>query len=148
MKKSFAAIAALGLLAGGLLTKGALAHWHRRPRLISKVEEVVTALGHNMYAMTGAGGNTTVAVGTDGIIVVDTQFAPLYDKIKAKIASLSPLPVKYVILYPLSPWRPCRRRRGFRQGWLRSSVSTLQLAARIKAPPPGANGHPRHPRAR
>ena len=36
-------------------------------------------------------------MGTDGIIVVDTQFAPLYDKIKAKITSLSPLPVKYVI---------------------------------------------------
>ena len=64
----------------------------------SKVEEQVTDLGHNMYVMTGAGGNTTVAVGNDAIIMVDTQFAPLHDKIKAKIASLSPLPVKYVIL--------------------------------------------------
>src|ERR1700743_2299345 len=63
----------------------------------SKVEEIVTPLGHNMYAVTGAGGNTTVAVGSDAVIVVDTQFAPVYDKLKAAITKLSPLPIKYVI---------------------------------------------------
>lgn len=63
----------------------------------SKVEEKVTDLGHGLYALTGAGGNTTVAVGRDAVIVVDTQFAPLYDKLKSAIAGLSPLPVKYVI---------------------------------------------------
>ena len=31
------------------------------------------------------------------LIVVDSQFAPLYDKIKAAITAISPLPVKYVI---------------------------------------------------
>jgi cyclase len=45
----------------------------------------------------GLGGNITVAVGSDGIIMVDTQFAPLHDKIKAAMAKISPLPVKYVI---------------------------------------------------
>jgi cyclase len=63
----------------------------------SKVEEKVTDLGHGLYAVTGAGGNTTVAVGSDAVIVVDTQFAPVYDKLKAAISGLSPLPVKYVI---------------------------------------------------
>jgi len=38
-----------------------------------------------------------VAVGTDGIIMVDTQFAPLSDKIKAAIKEISPLPIKYII---------------------------------------------------
>jgi cyclase len=139
MKKSLAAVAALGLLAGGLLTKGALAQGPD----YSKVEEQVTDLGHNMYAMTGAGGNTTVAVGTDGIIVVDTQFAPLYDKIKAKIASLSPLPVKYVILTHYHG-----DHTGGAEGFARDGailVSTPQLAARMKAPPPGANGQPGTP---
>jgi glyoxylase-like metal-dependent hydrolase (beta-lactamase superfamily II) len=63
----------------------------------SKVEEKVTDLGHNIYAVTGAGGNTTVAVGKDAVIVVDTQFAPVYGRLKAAITGLSPLPVKYVI---------------------------------------------------
>jgi cyclase len=54
-------------------------------------------LGQNTFRLEGAGGNITVAVGTDGIIVVDSQFAPLYEKIKAAIAAISPLPVKYLI---------------------------------------------------
>ena len=54
-------------------------------------------LGKNTYRLEGAGGNITVAVGTDGLIVVDSQYAPLYEKIKAAITAISPLPVKYVI---------------------------------------------------
>jgi glyoxylase-like metal-dependent hydrolase (beta-lactamase superfamily II) len=62
-----------------------------------KVQIKTTDLGNNTYMLEGAGGNITVAVGTDGLIVVDTQFPQLYDKIKAAIAKISPLPVKYVI---------------------------------------------------
>src|SRR5258708_14684834 len=43
------------------------------------------------------GGNITVAVAKTGIIMVDGQFAPLHDKIKAAISSISNLPVKYLI---------------------------------------------------
>jgi len=63
----------------------------------SKVEINTIDLGNKTYMLTGQGGNITVAVGTDGIIMVDSQFAPLHDKIKAAIAKISPLPVKYVI---------------------------------------------------
>jgi cyclase len=63
----------------------------------SKVEIKTTDLGNKTYMLEGQGGNITVAVGTDGIIMVDTQFAPLHDKIKSAIEKLSPLPIKYVI---------------------------------------------------
>ena len=63
----------------------------------SKVEIKVHDLGHQVYMLEGQGGNISVAVGADGIIMVDTQFAPLHDKIKAAIEKLSPLPIKYVI---------------------------------------------------
>ena len=63
----------------------------------SKVEEKVTDLGHGTYRIEGAGGNTTMAVGTDGIIMVDGQFAPLHDKLKAAIAKLSDKPIKYLV---------------------------------------------------
>src|SRR5215475_6955691 len=56
-----------------------------------------TDLGNKTYRLEGQGGNITVAVGSDGIIMVDTQFAPLSDKIKAAIKAISPLPIKYVI---------------------------------------------------
>src|SRR5215831_15721521 len=62
-----------------------------------KIQIKTTDLGHNTYMLEGQGGNITVAVGTDGVIMVDTQFAPLHDKIKAAIAKISPQPVKYVI---------------------------------------------------
>ena len=62
-----------------------------------KVQIKKTDLGHNTYMLEGQGGNITVAVGTDGIIMVDTQFAPLSDKIKAAIKEISPLPIKYII---------------------------------------------------
>src|SRR4051794_4758460 len=67
-----------------------LVHW-------SKVQIKTTDLGHNTYMLEGAGGNITIAVGSDGIIMVDGQFAPLSDKIKAAIKAISPLPVKYLV---------------------------------------------------
>src|SRR6202163_3415257 len=62
-----------------------------------KVQIITTDLGNKTYRLEGQGGNITVAVGTDGIIMVDGQFAPLSAKIKAAIAAISPLPIKYLI---------------------------------------------------
>jgi glyoxylase-like metal-dependent hydrolase (beta-lactamase superfamily II) len=63
----------------------------------SKVEIKTTDLGNKTYMLEGQGGNITIAVGTDGIIMVDGQFAPLHDKLKAAIEKISPLPIKYLI---------------------------------------------------
>src|SRR6266478_9342744 len=62
-----------------------------------KIQIKTTDLGNKTYMLEGQGGNITVAVGTDGIIMVDSQFAPLHDKIKAAVEKISPLPVKYLI---------------------------------------------------
>jgi glyoxylase-like metal-dependent hydrolase (beta-lactamase superfamily II) len=67
------------------------------PPDFSKVEIKTTDLGDNVYMLEGQGGNITVAVAKNGIIMVDGQFAPLHDKIKAAIATISTLPIKYLI---------------------------------------------------
>jgi glyoxylase-like metal-dependent hydrolase (beta-lactamase superfamily II) len=67
------------------------------PDDFSKVEIKSTDLGSNCYMLEGQGGNITVAVAKDGIIMVDGQFAPLHDKIKAAVAAISNLPIKYLI---------------------------------------------------
>jgi cyclase len=67
------------------------------PPDFSKVEIKTTDLGDNVYMLEGQGGNITVAVAQNGIIMVDGQFAPLHDKIKAAIAVISNLPIKYLI---------------------------------------------------
>ncbi len=63
----------------------------------SKVEIKTTDLGDNVYMLEGQGGNITVAVAKDGIIMVNGEFAALHDKIKAAIAAISNLPIKYLI---------------------------------------------------
>ena len=51
----------------------------------SKVEIKVTKVAGSVYMLEGAGGNIGVSVGTDGILIVDDQFAPLADKIRAAL---------------------------------------------------------------
>jgi cyclase len=67
------------------------------PPDFSKVEIKTTDLGDKIYMLEGQGGNITVAVADDGIIMVDSAFAPLHDKIKAAIAAISNQPIKYLI---------------------------------------------------
>ena len=67
------------------------------PPDFSKVEIKTTNLGDNIYMLEGQGGNITVAVAKDGIIMVDGQYAPLHDKIKAAIEAISNKPIKYLI---------------------------------------------------
>jgi cyclase len=63
----------------------------------SKVVIKITDLGENIHMLEGQGGNITVAVAKDGIIMVDSEYAPLHDKIKAAIATISKLPIKYLV---------------------------------------------------
>jgi glyoxylase-like metal-dependent hydrolase (beta-lactamase superfamily II) len=45
----------------------------------------------------GAGGNIGVSVGADGILIVDDQFAPLADKIRAALKTLGEGKLKFVL---------------------------------------------------
>ncbi len=51
----------------------------------------------NIYMLVGAGGNITVQVGDQGVLMVDTMYAPLADKIYAAIRTLSDRPLTYII---------------------------------------------------
>jgi cyclase len=89
-KTTIAALAATAVLYAGTAMAQQQVDW-------DKVQIKTTDLGNKTYMLEGQGGNITVAVGTDGIIMVDTQFAPLSDKIKAAVKAISPLPIKYII---------------------------------------------------
>ena len=51
----------------------------------------------NIYMLSGAGGNITVQIGSEGVLMVDTEYAPLAPKIMAEIRKLSPGPLRYII---------------------------------------------------
>ena len=52
--------------------------------------------GH-VYMLVGAGVNTTVQVGDDGVLVVDSGYAQMSDKTLAAIRSLSDKPIRYIV---------------------------------------------------
>jgi glyoxylase-like metal-dependent hydrolase (beta-lactamase superfamily II) len=63
----------------------------------SKIEVKTIDLGHRTYMLEGAGGNVTIAVGNDGVIMVDSEFAPMHEKHKAAIAAVTNQPVHYLV---------------------------------------------------
>jgi glyoxylase-like metal-dependent hydrolase (beta-lactamase superfamily II) len=86
----------LAALAGATIAFAGTAY-AQQPVDWDKIQIKTTDLGNKTYMLEGQGGNITVVVGTDGIIMVDTQFAPLSDKIKAAVKAISPLPIKYIV---------------------------------------------------
>src|SRR5262249_17343715 len=70
---------------------------------LNNVEVHVLPVQGNIYMLVGAGANITVQVGNDGVLVVDTQYAPLSDKILAAIRTISKGPIRYVVNTTFDP---------------------------------------------
>jgi cyclase len=51
----------------------------------------------NVYMLSGDGGNTTLQVGKDGVLLVDTQFAGAADKLMAEVRKLNRGPLRFII---------------------------------------------------
>ena len=68
-----------------------------QPPDFGKVEIKTNKVSDNFYTLDGQGGTIGVLAGRQGILMVDTQFAPLSDKIVAAIGQLSPIPIRFVI---------------------------------------------------
>lgn len=65
----------------------------------SKVQIKVNKVSGGVYMLEGTGGNIAASVGEDGIVVVDDEFAPLAEKIRAALKGLgiTDKPVRFVI---------------------------------------------------
>lgn len=63
----------------------------------TNVEIKVHKVSGNVYMLEGAGGNIGVSVGDDGIVIVDDQYAPLAEKIRAALKGITEKPVRFVI---------------------------------------------------
>ena len=63
----------------------------------SKVEIKTTKISNNFYTLEGQGGTIGVLVGPEGIFMVDSQFAPLSQKIAAAIHQISNQPIRFMV---------------------------------------------------
>lgn len=87
MKKIFVAVVLL-LLAVSI---------HAQQPDFSKVQIKATKVAGNVYMLEGSGGNIGVSVGADGILIVDDQFAPLADKIRAALKELGQGKLRFIL---------------------------------------------------
>ena len=63
----------------------------------SKVQITTTRISNNFVALDGQGGRIGVLYGPDGIFMVDSQFAPLSEKIMAAIRAVSDQKIKFLV---------------------------------------------------
>ena len=61
------------------------------------VEIEATHVAGGIHMLEGAGGNIGVSVGEDGILIIDDQFAPLADKIRAALGKLGEGKLRFVL---------------------------------------------------
>jgi glyoxylase-like metal-dependent hydrolase (beta-lactamase superfamily II) len=70
----------------------------RAPRIdFSKVEIRTTRVADNFFVLEGHGGVISVLTGPDGVLMVDSQFAPLTDKIVAAVGQITDQPIRFLI---------------------------------------------------
>lgn len=64
---------------------------------VAIVEVHVLHVQDNVYMLVGAGGNITMQVGDDGVLLVDTGLLGTSDKVLAAIHSVTEEPIRYII---------------------------------------------------
>ncbi|MBW8866204.1 MAG: MBL fold metallo-hydrolase [Acidobacteria bacterium] len=106
-----------------------------QPPDFSKVEIKTTKLTPNFYVLEGQGGAIGVLVGPDGVFMVDSQFAPLSDKIAAAIRQVSDRPIKFMVNTHVHG-----DHTGGDENFAKMGVTIIardELRARLAAPPSG-----------
>jgi glyoxylase-like metal-dependent hydrolase (beta-lactamase superfamily II) len=117
----------------------AVAHAQGAPDF-SKVEIKANRVTDKFYTLDGQGGTIGVLFGPDGVFMVDTQFAPLSDKIAAAIKRLTPQPIKYVVNTHVHGDHTGGDENFGKLG--ATIISREELRYRLAHPNPNANGTP------
>ncbi len=67
------------------------------PASFDNVQIKVLHVQGGVYMLVGAGANTTIQASDEGVVVVDTQFAPLSEKLLTAIRQITLKPIRYVV---------------------------------------------------
>jgi cyclase len=111
----------------------------------SKVEIKANKVTDKFYTLDGQGGTIGVLVGPDGVFMVDTQFAPLSDKIAAAIKQITPQPIKFIVNTHVHGDHTGGDENFGKMG--ATIISREELRFRLAHPAPQANGQPGVPTA-
>jgi len=111
----------------------------------SKVEIKTTRLADDFYILEGVGGNrqpgtTSMLTGPDGVLLVDSQFAPLTERLVAVIRKISNQPIRFLINTHVHADHTGGNENFAKLGVL--IFSRDQLRARLEHPAAGPDGSP------
>ena len=106
----------------------------------SKVEIKATKIGNSFYVLEGQGGAIGALVGPDGVFLVDTQFAPLTEKIVGAIRQISDGRIRFVVNTHVHGDHTGGNENLGKMGVV--IMARPELRARLVKPNPGANGAP------
>jgi cyclase len=133
-------VSSFATLLFGLTLSVPLAVRAQPPQDFSKVEIKTTKLADNFYTLEGQGGTIGVLAGPDGVFMVDSQFAPLSEKIAAAIKRISDRPIRFLVNTHVHG-----DHTGGDENFGKMGVTILareNLRMRLEHPNPGANGQP------
>ena len=109
----------------------------------SKIEIKTTRIADNFFTLEGQGGTISVLTGPDGVLLVDSQFAPLTDKLVAAAKAVSDQPIRFLINTHVHG-----DHTGGNENFAKLGVTIFsrdQLRERLIHPSPSANGNPGKP---
>ena len=67
------------------------------PEIPDSVQVRSERVAGNVWVLMGRGGNIGVLAGPDGVVMVDDEYAPLTDRIRAAIAAINPGPIRFLL---------------------------------------------------
>lgn len=111
----------------------------------AKVDIKVTKLADDFHTLEGAGGTISVLSGPDGVLLVDSQFAPLTDKLVAAIRTFTDKPIRFLVDTHVHPDHVGGNENFARQG--ATIFAREALRERLLRPNPAPDGTPGKPAA-
>ena len=135
------AVAAAAAITVGLLAAPSFAQAQQPD--FSKVQIKTTQLAPDFYTLEGQGGTISVLAGPDGVLLVDSQFAPLTDRLVAAIRAITDKPIRFLVDTHVHP-----DHTGGNENFARLGATIFareELRDRLEHPVPAADGTPGKP---
>lgn len=109
----------------------------------SSVQVRATNVAGNLYALEGQGGTVSVLAGPDGALIIDSQFAPLTDKLVASIRGFTPAPLRFLVNTHVHGDHTGGNANFAKLG--ATIIAHDQVRQRLRFPPAGPDGKPGTP---
>ncbi len=128
----------------GLLAISGVAKPQGQPDF-SKTEIKTTKVADNFYTLEGQGGMIGILVGPDGVFMVDSQYAPLTEKIVAAVKQVTSEPIRFMVNTHVHPDHTGGNENLGKMGVI--ILARDELRNRLAEGTPGAGGRPPAPAA-